>query len=199
MHVTPEDFKNWLTWQRSRTKLHIIPIIITLLFTVIMMIMIRIIMILLICMFFRIELNIQNSVISWRIRQMAGIGRHFFMIFWTIMFITYLKNQFHLKRWDIKKWLRKTFFERGKSGYFNVDEKIYVVEKPYSWKTCTNIQLLMRRDVGEIVCWWISMKLYVGNFTSIHLIFHQHIPPTSWCISSAGNSYLDNVSSRDIF
>ena len=97
IHVNLEDFKNWLIWQRSRTKLHIIPIIITLLFTV-MMIMIRIIMILLICMFFRIELNIQNSVISWRIPQMAGIGRQFFMIFWTILFITYSKNQFHLER-----------------------------------------------------------------------------------------------------
>jgi len=36
-----------------------------------------VIIIVIIHMFFRIELNIQNSVISWRIQQMTGIRRPF--------------------------------------------------------------------------------------------------------------------------
>ena len=40
------------------------------------------------------------------------------------------------------------------------------------------MQLLKRRDFGEIVCWWICIKLYFGIFTNIQKNFQQQTSPT---------------------
>ena len=92
--------------------------------------------------------------------------------------------------------------------FFQFWWKMYVGENPVCWrKTFTDMQLLERRDVGEkyigeILCLWICMKLYVSNFINgftyiIHKLWnfclHKHTPSPTFRNSSP--TYFTNINS----
>ena len=71
----------------------------------------------------------------------------------------------------------------------DVGEKYMFAKYVYWWQTFTNMELLGRRDVDEMICWWICMKLYVGIFYTLQTNISIFA-----CINIQLYQHLDNSS-----